>query len=61
MELMKAEFNLPVIVCAIVGAAVLIAYLVYRNLKDKKELEEEMDTPVPPKEHHGDLDEDSHV
>jgi hypothetical protein len=59
MELLKAEINLPVIVISVLVVAVLVAFLVYRNLKDKKELEEEMDAPAPPKGHHGDLDEDN--
>jgi hypothetical protein len=61
MELIKAELNLPVVVLTLVIAIALVAFLIYRNLKDKRELEEEMDTPLPPREHHPDLDEDAHT
>lgn len=40
------EPNLPLIVFGVIAAIALVAFLVYQNLKDKKQLEEEMDTPV---------------
>ncbi|HLP21648.1 MAG TPA: FeoB-associated Cys-rich membrane protein [Chitinophagales bacterium] len=40
------EPNLPLIVFGIIAAIALVAFLVYQNLKDKKQLEEEMDKPV---------------
>lgn len=55
------EHNLPVIVFGVLAAIVVVAFLIYRNLKDKKELEEEMDAPLPPKEHHKGLDDEQTV
>ena len=40
------EPNLPLIVLGIIAAVALVAFLVYQNLKDKKQLEEDMDKPL---------------
>jgi uncharacterized membrane protein YebE (DUF533 family) len=55
---MDMEVNLPVIVFGILAAIVLIAYLVYRNLKDKKELEDEMDAVPDKKEFHSRIEDE---
>jgi hypothetical protein len=39
------ELNIPLLVAAGVALLLLVAFLVYRNLRDEKEYEEKIDDP----------------
>ena len=40
------EYNTPVIAIVVIAAIALIAFLVYRNLRDEKKFEKDIDQPA---------------